>query len=288
MDMNSHLQHLRQHYATQPFEVSFETLALCNAACRFCPYPTLERKGTRMSDALIASLIEQMADFKKPFYVSPFKVNEPFLDDRLRDICIEIEDECPQATLRLFTNGSVLTERHLEWVNALQRLDCLWVSLNSMDPQEYGEMMKLTLDITTRKLDLLHALAGGHIPGRGFKHKVVVSRVVTDDAKDLAFLSAVLKRWPRFTPVLIKRDAWLGYIVPSRSDPPRSGCSRWFELNVAATGQAVLCCMDGKGEYPQGDVTTQTLLEIYNNPFLTKCRAQHTREGITPCAGCSY
>src|SRR5688572_20298176 len=40
-----------------PYLVHLETLASCNAACGFCPYPTLERKGTRMPDDLIEKII---------------------------------------------------------------------------------------------------------------------------------------------------------------------------------------------------------------------------------------
>jgi len=44
-------------YMDYPFKVSFETLTLCNAICDFCPYPSLTRKGTMMSDSLIAKII---------------------------------------------------------------------------------------------------------------------------------------------------------------------------------------------------------------------------------------
>ena len=39
-----------------PAIVHLETQANCNASCNFCPYPSLERKGTRMSDELIAKV----------------------------------------------------------------------------------------------------------------------------------------------------------------------------------------------------------------------------------------
>ena len=49
-------------YLDFPAHVHLETNALCNAACNFCPYPTLERKGTKMPDALIAKIIEDLRD----------------------------------------------------------------------------------------------------------------------------------------------------------------------------------------------------------------------------------
>jgi hypothetical protein len=45
-----------------PAIVHLETPAHCNAACNFCPYPTLERKGARRPDALIAKGINDLAD----------------------------------------------------------------------------------------------------------------------------------------------------------------------------------------------------------------------------------
>jgi hypothetical protein len=40
-------------YLDYPALVHLETRAVCNAACNFCPYEKLERKGTVMPDALI-------------------------------------------------------------------------------------------------------------------------------------------------------------------------------------------------------------------------------------------
>lgn len=284
--MVDHYTMLRQRYASQPMEVSIETLALCNAACTFCPYPTLERQGTRLSTDLIIHMIGQMKHWSEPFYVSPFKVNEPLLDTRLADICYAIEQELAQAKIRLFTNGQPLNERALEWIGALKSLDGLWVSLNSCDAQEYGELMKLSYDITARRLDRLHR---GIVEGT-FPHTVTVSRVVSDNAQsNLDFMRSVARRWPRFLPVLIKRDGWLGYVEPSLNRVPQSPCGRWWELNITAEAKAVLCCMDGKGEYVLGDAAAQPLLDIYNQPYLQDRRAQQrTREGINPCARCTY
>lgn len=290
------ISELRTRYLTQPHEVSIETLALCNAACIFCPYPTLTRKGTQLSMETITHLIEQMRNWTEPFFISPFKVNEPLLDARLFEICAGIESQIPQARLRLFTNGQPLTSRHVDWIADLKRVEHLWISLNSTDPQEYGQLMKCSYSVVERNLDELHA----RVVRGDFSHPVVLSRVIQGNVtgmtpvsnalsdQDVVFHRACLRRWPRFTTRLIKRDGWLGHVTPSDPRVPRIPCARWFELSITAEGAAVLCCMDGKGEYAQGDVTRQSLLEIYNNPFLTKCRQSSVREGIEPCQRCSY
>lgn len=286
MSSDRELTFLRQRYASQPFEVSIETLALCNAACSFCPYPTLERQGTKLPMDLITHMIGQMKSWTEPFFISPFKVNEPLLDVRMPEICAGIEQELPLAKIRLFTNGSPLTAAVLEWIGALTSLDGLWISLNSCDAQEYGDLMKLSYEITATRLDRLHR----GVQEGTFPHNVTVSRVATDDSqKNLEFVRSVARRWPRFQPCIIKRDGWLGYVEPSNSRIPRSGCARWWELNITAEAKAVLCCMDGKGEYVLGDAAAQPLLEIYNQPHLQERRLRaRTREGIEPCARCTY
>lgn len=262
----------------QPREVSIETLALCNARCTFCPYPTLERIGTKMPDELIHRLIDEMAAFEKPFYFSPFKVNEPFLDARLLDICRRVNERVPKAILRLFSNGSPLTERKLAEVAALQNVVHLWISLNTCDPQEYTELMGLDFNQTARRLDALHAM--------DFPHPVVVSKV--SGVNDAFFAQYVTMRWPKFKPFVIKRDGWLGFVDPSNPAIPSAPCGRWFELSVVATGRVSLCCMDGKAEFPIGDVKSQSLLEVYNSPHWRSYRESVTRSGLHPCRTCTY
>lgn len=293
-------------YAHHPREVSIETLALCNAACVFCPYPTLARKGAQLDSVILYELLDQMREWKEPFFFSPFKVNEPLLDVRLEQICQTFVEICPQARLRLFTNGQPLTGRHMDWIQALPygRVEHVWISLNSTNAQEYGDLMKCSFSIVLEHLNELHTRV---VKGQ-FKHPVVVSRVVQgalpDQARnqqtfppvmsvlsdtDCQFARDALIRWPRFQIQLIKRDSWLGYVTPSDPRVPNHPCARWQELSITAECKAVLCCMDGKGEYVLGDVRDQSLLEIYNSPTAKAYREQTGRRGgLAPCSGCSY
>ena len=266
------------NYADQPVEISIETFSQCNARCTFCPYPTLERIGTKLPDAVIERLIDEMAEWRKPFVFSPFKVNEPLLDKRLESICRQFNEKCPRGALRIFSNGSTLTEANLAKVAGMQRVRHLWVSLNTHDPAEYGPLMGLDFDQVTRKLDALHA--------REFPHPVVVSRV----GASAEFVAYVKQRWPKFEPVTIKRDAWIDFTDPEWPDVPNTPCPRWWELNIAATGQAALCCMDGEAKYGFGNVHEHTLLEIYNHPTLRAWRQKMMSRKKTgnPCDRCSY
>jgi hypothetical protein len=270
---------MRSRYSEQPHEVSIETQTVCNARCTFCPYPTLDRLGTKMPDELINRLLGEMAAFKQPFYFSPFKVNEPLLDKRTIPICQKFNEKVPRGQLRLFTNGSALTAANIDAIAGLKNVVHLWISLNSHIPEEYEQLMGLKFENTARKLDELHA--------RYFPHPVMLSCVGFPNEP---FRRYCYDRWPKFESTAIKRDAWLGYTDAQDSAVPDGPCGRWFELSIMATGVVSMCCMDGTGEHAIGDVNSQTLLEVYNTPRLRERRERlvSRRTVGEPCHRCTY
>ena len=275
-------------YLDWPMEVSIETLAKCNAACVFCPYPTLDRQGEKMPDAMLDRIVEELKDCPHRFIISPFKVNEPFLDKRLLPFCRKVMAELPNAMLRLFSNGSALTEKHLRQVNDLERVFHLWVSLNTHDPEEYKRVMSLDFERTAANLDRLHAM----MARKEFGHPVVVSKVMEGKKRsipDEAFVLYCLDRWPLFDVFTIKRDSWLGNIDADEAPIPDAPCNRWNELSITATGVVALCCMDGKAEYPIGDLNMQTFYEVYNlSVYRERWEKQMSRLDVPVCSGCNY
>lgn len=251
----------------QPREVSIETYTLCNAACTFCPYPTLERKGQKMSDELLDKLIDEMKDWG-PFYFSPFKVNEPLLDKRLESICKRL----PHSFIRLFTNGSPLTQRHIDWIGKIPNIVHLWISLNSHKEKEYEQVMSLPFKHTAKRLDNLHR--------QDFPHPVVLSKVGGDEG----FRQYCYDRWPKFKVFIIKKDAWIDYTDAQITQVPDRPCARWEELSITSEGKVALCCMD-EGKYSIGDVNKQTMLEVYETLVQ---RHGHSRLEFDPCKRCTY
>lgn len=281
----TYFEQLREYYHSQPSEVSIETQALCNARCTFCPYPTLERKGTKMPDELLHRLVDEMAAFETSFFFSPFKVNEPFLDKRLLPLCERFNRDVPLGRLRLFTNGSALTDKHIEGVAGLKNVEHLWISLNEHDPVRYETTMGLNFEHTAKNLDRLHE----YVVGWKFRHKVVVSRV----GMDQEFVEYVVRRWPHFKPALIKRDAWIDFTNSDSDEVPDGPCGRWWELNIMANGKVSHCCMDS-GETDRfviGDLNSQTMLEVYNSSAWKKHRDTASRRTLgdeSPCQRCTY
>jgi hypothetical protein len=199
-------------------------------------------------------------------------------------------EECnaslPNASLRLFTNGSPLTEKHIARLNTIRKLEHLWISLNHHDPAQYESIMKLPMKKTLEKLDMLHArkAAGGFAP------PVLVSRVGDGTAADTAFAQFVAKRFPLFQLAMVARSEWLGQVegLLAAGKLYPVGCGRWFELSITATGQVAFCCMDGKAEYPIGNAADTHVLDIYNSPTFRMYRERFiSRTEGTPCSACT-
>lgn len=279
---------LRDYYLDWPHEISIETYSRCNASCTFCPYTTLERIGAKMPDELIDRLIDELKDHPLPFIIAPFKVNEPFLDKRLIPICRKINAELPKARIRLFSNGSALTQKHIEEVASLDRVVHLWASLNEHEAGPYKETMGLDFARTAANLDMLHT----YKQADEFPHDVVVSKVMGGLAptdRDREFAKYIERRWPLFDWHLIKRDSWLGYVEPNDRPVPDEPCGRWYELSICADGKVALCCMDGKAEFPLGNVNDQSLFEVYNHPAYRQRRVRNmSRVAVPPCSSCNY
>jgi MoaA/NifB/PqqE/SkfB family radical SAM enzyme len=225
-----------------------------------------------------------MISWDRLVYLSPFKLSDPLLDNRLLPLCERINAASDKIVLRIFTNGSALTPAKVAGIAKLKRLSYLWISLNEHRPEEYEKLMGLKFERTARNLDYLHE--------QDFPHQVMLSTVGYPNEP---FRRYCFDRWPKFQSMAIKKDAWIDFTDAQSPQVPDAPCSRWFELSITSSGRAVTCCMDdGEDDrYVIGDVRESTLYEIYNSPRWRDRREQLvSRKTLdpetSPCARCSY
>jgi len=273
-----------------PRVVHLETIAMCNAACVFCPYPRLERKGERMSDALIEKIIGDLSAIPQdlPFQIFPYKVSDPLLDTRLYDILGLIERRLPNAHIYLSTNGAALTDSNIQKLLACRNINTVNISLNSNDPEEYEALMKMPFERTINRLEALHQA----LESREAPFIVRLTRVNVTKETDISFRVWCAQSFPRFQSQIFPRHDWLGDVVSEDTNQrvPQAPCHRWFDLSIMATGEVSYCCMDGEGQYVKGDARTQNVLEIFNQPALRRLREtlpSRTSVG-DPCRRCTY
>lgn len=278
----------RSEYIGFPMHVHLETYAKCNAACDFCSYPALERKGVRMSDGLIDKIITDLCDIPRhlSFQLSPFKVSEPFLDSRLFDLLDDVERRLPNAKIMLTSNSTPITEKKLLDLSRYRNIDHLWISFNDHRREHYEKSMRLPYGRTIQRLDLIHRIKASG----AFKPRVVLSRVGNGSPADGEFVAWVKGTYPLFDAFVFPRGDWLGRAGGAGSSMvPNVGCVRWFELSIMATGVVAHCCMDGLGEFAIGDVNSDHVLDVYNSQDFRRLReAAASRLEVSPCRSCGF
>ncbi len=288
-DADYHINHVSKRnsvYLDYPAHVQFETFAQCNATCSFCVYPDLARKGELMPMSLIDKIIGDLeaipADIK--FQLSPYCVNEPFLDKRIFEVLDKISTRLPNAVMTLTSNASPITPEILKRL-AQYKIGFLWLSVVDYRKDVYEAKMKLSFDRLLSRLQMIHAAKA---EGR-FTHTVVISRLTDNSEHDALFAQFMAERFPLFDLALWPYANWIhrtdNEVTSSVANIP---CHHWFEMRIDATGIVQLCCMDGHSEYPWGDVRTQSILDIYNQKSFRDLRANtFSRLETTPCDGCN-
>ncbi len=276
---------LRQNYLRTPHTISFETYAKCDAACDFCPYVSIERQGTKMSDELIAKIVSDIGDLDKsiPLFVTIARINEPFLDKRIFEVAKAIARVGPQIRFIYFSNGSPLVDTVMDRFEALPSTFCLSLSMNDHRKERYEEIMQIPYDRALRRFDDIHRRkAGGRLP-----FWTRVSKVADNNSDDTDFIAFCKERWPLFDVSVYRRATWSGSVSTVPSVVPEVGCYQWFTVGFYADGTDPFCVMDAEGKYRHGDIRKQHLLEIYNHPARVRLREQITnRKDVDYCREC--
>ncbi|MEI7531962.1 MAG: radical SAM protein [Betaproteobacteria bacterium] len=284
-----HLENLRKRktpYLDYPMHVAFETYAMCNAKCTFCVYPDLERQGEMMSMSLIDKIIADLEEIPKDvgFQLSPFGVNEPFLDKRIFSILEKISTKLPNASITLTSNAIPLNKINLDKLLHF-KLGYLWLSVVDHRKEVYEEKMKISYDKMLKNLHMIHNLK----ETGNFTARVVISRLLDHSENDDHFIAFFKDKFPLFETCLWPYTNWLGKTSnPITSDIADIPCSHWFEFRISSSGLVQHCCMDGHVDFPWGDVNKKSILEIYNQPNYRNLRLNtYSRRTVEPCNSCN-
>ncbi|MCP4680600.1 MAG: radical SAM protein [Deltaproteobacteria bacterium] len=267
-----------------PRMVSIETTNRCNAKCPFCPNSALSRDRINMSDELFEKVVEDCREFPLKA-IEPFLNGEPFVDKKILPRLELIRRRLPDTKLRLYTNGYGLSPRKIDQLVGLG-IDHLYVSLNTLDPDTYKEIMGLNLERTLQNMDYLTDPVRRDKVARNFTFRMTRS----DDtplSEQAAFQSYCKKRGVR--PFIVGLFNYKGEIS-SKLPVPNFPCEHITRVDVLASGIVTLCCMDQEGEYSWGDAREDSVLNIYNNARATRLKTMHRkgkRKETEPCDKCN-
>jgi len=277
---------LRSKYQSFPSTISIETLSLCNAYCSFCPYSKLKRKGSRLPDAIITKMINEVSSFPEDLELNIVlaRVNETFLDKRWYDISMKFYYAKKNIKFGFFSNGSTINLDVISKLNSIPTVQYLNISLNYSSTEDFEANTKLDFNRIVNNIDLLHKQKKeGH-----FDPQVVISRVGSNDAKDAKFVAYVENRYPLFNVKVAQQVDWLCDFPEKngQGDYKNLPCRQWFHVHILSDGREAFCCIDAEGQHCSGNIYKDTLLQMYNHPNKQKVRKTKSRQEIDLCREC--
>lgn len=209
--------------------IEIETINRCNGICSFCPINSQadSREKKVMSRELFEKIIDELAGLKYDGRIALFSNNEPMLDDRIIDLYRHCRNKLPEAWLFMFTNGTLLS---------LEKCKQLLPLLDELIIDNYNQELQL-------------------IPN---SQKIVQYCETNEELRNKVI---VILRKPN--EILSSR----GGDAPNRADMVKyadSTCVLPFkQMIVRPDGKVSLCCNDPLGKNTLGDLTKESLVDIW-------------------------
>ena len=254
--------------------LQLETTNICNAVCVFCPHDRFKKFGT-MTEELYIKILEDASHYNLNTF-APMLTGEPFCDKNFMKRVIYAREMLPKTVIRIFTNGSLMTEWDIRMLAQLGGID-IDVSLNGASIRARKSLMDLTdYAEVKRKLDLMWEVA--------LRPVVCMLWFPTLTTLDLTTFGTIKNS------LGIRFQSFGGEMYPYKRKVATC-CNRVTDyLTVLYNGKVNLCCFDPFGKVEFGDLNTQTLEEVWNSKlhkkYLNKHKANRGQE-LLVCQSCT-
>lgn len=276
-----------------PRTVQIQTRTGCNGGCIFCPYKDsvgVVPKGT-MSDALFEKIVAEIAARGQTRRISPYLMNEPFLDAGLVEKARYIRDRVPRGKVIVTSNGGKLTSGIVEDIMRDNPFHEIFLSVQGIEKEAYEDSMRgsLVFEETKRNVEYLIEQRNRHRPG--LKITVTMIKTALIDAE------AAVRHWralgadSKYT-VLENRGGNVKGFDEINLGKKRvfRDCTRLFkQAYILFNGDMILCCTDYFKTMVLGNVAESSICEVWNGPRAVEVRRNFLRgdlRGNPLCARC--
>lgn len=234
--------------------IEIETINRCNGDCSFCPVNIHEkqREYHKMSEEMYKDIIEQLAAINYDGLVALFSNNEPFLDDRIFEFANIAREKLPEAFIYMYTNGKLIDKNKFKKI--IDNLNFL--QIDNYEPEK-GKPNNIS-EIE----ELVHELR----------------------IEDKYRYFEIDKNTVRLSRGGNSPNSKVRYSLNAAC------CLPWVQLVIRPDGKISLCCNDALGENTLGDLTKESLLDIWFGDKYEYYRDAIilSRKAISTCKFCNY
>ncbi len=235
--------------------IEIETINRCNGGCSFCPVNRNAdpREKAVMSRELFEDIVGQLEELQYSGRFTTFSNNEPLLDDRIVDFNRYARQHLPKARMHMYTNGTLMT---------LDKFLALSEVLDELIIDNYHQQLQLIGPV-----------------------KEIVEYIEAHPELELNKKVTVVLRKPQ--EILTSR----GGDAPNRKElveyPDDRCLLPYKQMIVRPTGLVSLCCNDALGKWTLGDLTKESITDVWYGTKFTKVR-EALFLGRKNCGNCKY
>lgn len=253
-DINEEVTCLREKKLPIFNHIEIETINRCNGSCSFCPVNKNvdPRPMKKMESDLFYKIIKELKSLDYTGSVVLFSNNEPFIDSRMEDFLKYTREHLKKAFLHIATNGTLLTLER--FVRAIPYLDELIID-------NYNQELVLNPNS-----ELIAEYCE--------KHRELKQRV------------KIILRRPE--DVLTSRGGDAPNCERNEKYPNASCLLPYKQIVIRPDGKVSLCCNDALGKCTMGDLTLQTLEEVWYGEAFERARKglKNGRKNFERCKYC--
>jgi radical SAM protein with 4Fe4S-binding SPASM domain len=271
-----------------PSTVHLELTSHCNARCQMCPHHAIQRKGNmswEMAEAVVKDWPVGKIDRASLFYFG-----EPLLYKRLPDIVALIKQHNPQAMTFITTNGQLLKPELAEELWKVG-LDSMAVSYQG-DEEEIHEQIMVGIIHKTVEENILAAevLRRQINPRAVLKINSIIMPETSYRVDNIRRLWQERGITLELTP-LHNEYRLIDPQLPFETIRNHYCPSIFLSAMVYSNGDVGFCCSDPDASLSIGNVSEQTLGNIWHGSAASALRQRHLRGDFSNepiCATCSY
>ena len=253
-----------------PLVIELETLNRCNNSCSFCPVNVIDdsREYNKMSESMIEKIANELEELEYAGSLGLYGNNEPLLDDRIVDVCRLFRKGVKKAHIYLSTNGIL--------VNYKIFMDLFKAGLDELVINNYNDKLKLIRPVA-QMLEDINSSNDPEIEKYIQKTKIILRKKT--EVMENRGGSAPNKK-------TINVAAFKKYYGNHSCVLP------FVQFVIRPSGEVSLCSNDALGKVTLGDLSKQSITEVWNGERYRKVRRKllrpfsYGRKSLEVCEGC--
>jgi radical SAM protein with 4Fe4S-binding SPASM domain len=280
-----------------PIHLDIESTSICNLDCPMCPYPEMRIKKGNMSLDLFKDIINQCDG--KVFDVLLHMYGEPLINKEIFRMIAYAKEHGVRIT-SMSTNLTLLTREKAKLLIEAG-LDKITLSFDGTDKETFekvrlGANFEKCLDHLTGFLEVKQEMKA--------KNPFTVLQVIQMRETEPG-LKEFVEKYSKLPVDLLKIksfDTWAGQIEHKTEEMKPSTYHRgninndrkpcpllWYYMSIRWDGRVVPCCRDYDNHEILGDITKESLMDIWNGKRFQSLRQEHIKgefENSVLCAKC--